>query len=134
MYHTKIKNVFSFKHIMANDKHCLLKNYVVSLGKLIKCAPRSNPAYFIFVFLCEYIRFSSRMPYNVCAKYLICFLLISVYHCKMVMRFNKWIDLNWSYYTGKILSMNKFSPRSCFNDVFFWGGGGVGGDVYFLTL
>ena len=63
LYHTKIKNVFSFKQIMANEKHCLLKKCVVSLEKLIKRAPRFNPSYFIVVFLCEYIRFSSRMPY-----------------------------------------------------------------------
>ena len=39
---------------MATINTVYWKNDVVSLGKLIKCAPRSNPTYFIFVFLCEY--------------------------------------------------------------------------------
>ena len=61
LYHTKIKIVFSFIQIII--KTVYWKKYVVSLGKLIKCAPLSNPLYFIFVFLCEYIRFSLRMRY-----------------------------------------------------------------------
>ena len=83
--HFKTKwNSSSMSIIMPNDKHCLLKKYVVSLGKLIKCAPRYNPTYFIFVFFCVNISVFLHACHicNVCAKHLICFLLIYVYHYK----------------------------------------------------
>ena len=38
--HTKIKNVFSFKQIIANDKHCLLKKLCCFIRKINKmCSP-----------------------------------------------------------------------------------------------
>ena len=63
LYHTKIKNVFSFKQIIANDKHFLLKILCCFIRKINKmCSPIKIPVLHICISVWIY-PFSSRTPY-----------------------------------------------------------------------